>query len=494
MGPKMNLANLMAPDQGKTLPQKGPQQSQAETEGDTEFAAIVSNQSAEGEQSVPAPEQTEGVTQTVVPQSAGTGLAPPLTQQAIFGMPKAAAPEVVESTGKPIASATPQPPTTKSQSAGAIVAPVAPVDVETAKRSTTPAVQPATVPAETAPKTVAAPPGLAATSPTAPSDADVPEGAPVKTPESAIGVIRNRAAQASPAPTAQPSDTTAQDRTAQARSAEQLAGEAKRAAVPVPADASRQSVTNAPTIAPATPSPQPARDSARAPSRLPEQAANGTRLDLGQAEGAPAEEVETSKPAAVNEAEDALNFTRKRGSSALLAGRSAPLASDVSFGAPTTASTTVSTATPIAGDGRSAMPDPRTVAQHAAPQIVNAVAARVPGTAIDITLDPPELGRIEIVLDFAENGLRASLSIERNATSDLLKRHADILSEYFEDAGFADVDLSFSDTMGEQADNGPRDGAVQGVDEALSLDKPATDGPRSRSVQSMTDSGMDILL
>ncbi|MEO1493821.1 MAG: flagellar hook-length control protein FliK [Pseudomonadota bacterium] len=125
---------------------------------------------------------------------------------------------------------------------------------------------------------------------------------------------------------------------------------------------------------------------------------------------------------------------------------------------------------------------------------MSALAVRVPGTAIDVTLDPPELGRIEIMLDFAENGLRASLSAERQATGDLLRRHSEILSEHFENAGFSDVDLSFSNSSESGSDlfgSGTRtDDARQQSDQ-----RPGSNAAESRRVQTSAGSaGMDILL
>ncbi|MGF1445901.1 MAG: flagellar hook-length control protein FliK [Pikeienuella sp.] len=84
------------------------------------------------------------------------------------------------------------------------------------------------------------------------------------------------------------------------------------------------------------------------------------------------------------------------------------------------------------------------------PQLGVAIASGpVPGK-IEIQLDPPELGRVEIAMDIVETGLRATLTAERPSTMDLMRRHLDLLVGQFEEAGFGTVDLRF----GGQSDAG----------------------------------------
>jgi hypothetical protein len=88
---------------------------------------------------------------------------------------------------------------------------------------------------------------------------------------------------------------------------------------------------------------------------------------------------------------------------------------------------------------------PAEAARHAAPQVVSAIAAQQAPGRIEVQLDPPELGRVEIAIDIGDQGLRATLTAERGATGDLLRRHGDVLMQQLQDAGFADVDLRFAD-------------------------------------------------
>lgn len=84
-------------------------------------------------------------------------------------------------------------------------------------------------------------------------------------------------------------------------------------------------------------------------------------------------------------------------------------------------------------------------ARAIAPQIASAITAQQAPGRIELQLDPPELGRIEIALEIADQGLRATLSAERATTGDLVRRHGELLMQQLQNAGFADVDLRFAD-------------------------------------------------
>jgi flagellar hook-length control protein FliK len=67
-------------------------------------------------------------------------------------------------------------------------------------------------------------------------------------------------------------------------------------------------------------------------------------------------------------------------------------------------------------------------------------------TEIRIRLDPPELGEVDIQLDFRDLRLTASISAERSDTLDLLQRDSRALARALREAGLelADADLSFT--------------------------------------------------
>lgn len=79
-------------------------------------------------------------------------------------------------------------------------------------------------------------------------------------------------------------------------------------------------------------------------------------------------------------------------------------------------------------------------------QIVSAASSRSSAGTVEVFLDPPELGKIEISIDLGDQGLRASLSAERQSTQDMIRRNLSELAQTLEDAGFSDIDLDFSDS------------------------------------------------
>jgi len=79
------------------------------------------------------------------------------------------------------------------------------------------------------------------------------------------------------------------------------------------------------------------------------------------------------------------------------------------------------------------------------PQVAAAIAQDAGNGRIQVQLDPPELGRIDIGLDVSEQGVRANLVADRQATGDMLRRHADMLAQNLAEAGFENIDLSFGD-------------------------------------------------
>jgi hypothetical protein len=85
--------------------------------------------------------------------------------------------------------------------------------------------------------------------------------------------------------------------------------------------------------------------------------------------------------------------------------------------------------------------------QTAQPQAIAAQITLAVGEAreprLEIRLDPPELGRVQIHLQPHETGLKAVLVAERPETQDLLRRHAETLTRDLGEAGYDNVQLEF---------------------------------------------------
>lgn len=122
-------------------------------------------------------------------------------------------------------------------------------------------------------------------------------------------------------------------------------------------------------------------------------------------------------------------------------------------------------------------------------QIISAASSRTSAGTVEVFLDPPELGKIEISIDLGDQGLRATLSAERQTTQDMIRRNLGDLAQTFEDAGFSDIDLGFSDRH-DGSDSGDADAFSSSVGDA---ELPET---RSRGVTLNLISGstMDLRL
>jgi hypothetical protein len=94
---------------------------------------------------------------------------------------------------------------------------------------------------------------------------------------------------------------------------------------------------------------------------------------------------------------------------------------------------------PLARPPATAVPHPEAVAGQVAIAIEQASGRRV-----EIRLDPPELGRVQIELRQVDGGLQAVVLAQRPETHELLRRHADLLIRDLVDAGFNAVTLDFA--------------------------------------------------
>jgi hypothetical protein len=106
---------------------------------------------------------------------------------------------------------------------------------------------------------------------------------------------------------------------------------------------------------------------------------------------------------------------------------------------------------PARAEAVAAAPGPAPAApQTVVGQVATAVARATDGQ-VEIRLDPPELGRVQILLQPADGGVQAVVLAQRPETQDLLRRHAELLAQELGAAGFGSVSLDFGG--GEPAPN-----------------------------------------
>ncbi len=135
-------------------------------------------------------------------------------------------------------------------------------------------------------------------------------------------------------------------------------------------------------------------------------------------------------------------------------------------------------------------------AAPAAPQpVVGQVAvaiARANAHRVEIRLDPPELGRVQIHLTPVDGGIQAVVLSDRPETQDLLRRHAGALAQELGDAGFGNVSLDFAD--GRQAPPEAGDRRPPPNFEAVPGGAPAAGLPVSNLRPAAVTGGLDIRL
>lgn len=83
------------------------------------------------------------------------------------------------------------------------------------------------------------------------------------------------------------------------------------------------------------------------------------------------------------------------------------------------------------------------VARGVAVQVAQAATGQ-PGTPIEITLDPAELGKVKLTLEVNEKGLNVQVIADRPETIDLMRRNALMLQQEFAKLGYRGIDLTFS--------------------------------------------------
>nr|WP_321249709.1 flagellar hook-length control protein FliK [uncultured Ruegeria sp.] len=83
------------------------------------------------------------------------------------------------------------------------------------------------------------------------------------------------------------------------------------------------------------------------------------------------------------------------------------------------------------------------IARAVAGQMAAVISSR-PGTgAVEVALNPEELGRVSIVLNGREDGLHMSITAERPEALDLMRRHISILESEFQKLGFGGLSFEF---------------------------------------------------
>ncbi len=151
-----------------------------------------------------------------------------------------------------------------------------------------------------------------------------------------------------------------------------------------------------------------------------------------------------------------------------------------------------------AGAERAAPARQSLLAANAASQVAAAISVSSTQDEVRIELDPPELGALQIKMHFSEQGtLFAQLSIESDATRQLMKANDAELRNALAEAGFPDAQLDFAESGGRETGDdlagGAADGAAPGAmnDERLAP-LAAAERAAANALRVSADGGVDI--
>ena len=114
---------------------------------------------------------------------------------------------------------------------------------------------------------------------------------------------------------------------------------------------------------------------------------------------------------------------------------------------------------------------------------------------VEIALNPPELGRVRLVMAASETGVVVQVLAERSDTLDLMRRNIDDLGRALSDLGYEDIAFSFGQGNSNPDHAPDEDDDRNATHLALLSDAPATDAPAQPTAHlAIAPDGVDIRL
>ncbi len=118
--------------------------------------------------------------------------------------------------------------------------------------------------------------------------------------------------------------------------------------------------------------------------------------------------------------------------------------------------------------------------RHVAAQIA-AVAQPLPQSPIELTLNPEELGRVKLGFQIENGVINVIVQADRPETLDLMRRHADLLTQDLRQIGYRDVNIGFGQRGAGGHDGQPgHGGAHSSVPAPTPQEEPSTTHPPAR--------------
>ncbi|GAA6180587.1 hypothetical protein NBRC116594_20250 [Shimia sp. NS0008-38b] len=121
---------------------------------------------------------------------------------------------------------------------------------------------------------------------------------------------------------------------------------------------------------------------------------------------------------------------------------------------------------------------------------------------IELAMDPPELGKVRMSMSETSGVMTVTIAAENQATTELMRRHIDMLRKDFMELGYESVSFSFeqngSDSSQDQAQSGDGfgsgNGSGQDRGDGTLLGELASVTTQNGRTQSLPDTGLDIRL
>ncbi|MEM9043651.1 MAG: flagellar hook-length control protein FliK, partial [Pseudomonadota bacterium] len=129
----------------------------------------------------------------------------------------------------------------------------------------------------------------------------------------------------------------------------------------------------------------------------------------------------------------------------------------------------------------------RALSQSISNQIAQVVRGNGSGR-FEISLDPPELGRVTVTLTTTGDSVSASIASERPEIGDMLRRHNEMLHRELSNAGFKNVSLDFG-FKNQQGEN--HDFQRQATHQSDGSE-PADERSAGRAEAALVSAGMDL--
>lgn len=127
---------------------------------------------------------------------------------------------------------------------------------------------------------------------------------------------------------------------------------------------------------------------------------------------------------------------------------------------------------------------------HIAQQLAQAMH-RSPDRSVELTLNPPELGKVRMVMTSNETGMTVTVVTERAETLDLMRRNIDDLGSALGALGYEDIDFAFSHDQAAQDDHNA-DSDEDGREEAQGWHGHTHSATAPLTQLSRSDTGLDV--